>query len=194
MIVTAIGDKGTGKSRAVRQLVARRLEQWRTSCAVVHDPAEQWRGGSVFATVAAVRAYLKAKGSLPRLVIVRQDSPHRVCRLAWDLGNLTCVIDEFDSVCTAKRWAKDEWISQVNCGAARALAHYGRHRGVDLMGGFRFTRNVNEDIPGLADYVLIMRHSPGALYDVRALAQRFGVDYSQAATQINDHECLVWGK
>lgn len=194
MLVIALGDKGTGKSRAIRTLVAARLASSTLCSAVVHDPNEQWSGGAVFGTVAEVRAHIRAKGSIPRLVLVRRDTPHRVCRLAWDIGDTTCVVDELDTVCTAKAWSKKEEIPEFECGAARALAHYGRHRNVDLLGSFRFTRNVNEDIPGLADFVVLMRHSEGGLFDVRLLAQRFGEAYAEQVTQLDDHECIVWSK
>lgn len=116
-------------------------------------------------------------------MLIRRDSADAVCQLAWDIRNVTCVIDELDQICTAKRWTSD---------AARNLAHYGRHRGVDLFGAFRFTRNVNEDLPGLADFVFLLRHSAAALYDIRTLQQRFGHELASQTVQLRDHEAVVW--
>lgn len=128
----------------------------------------------------------------PRVTVIRADTADAVCRLAWDTGNTTCVIDELDAVCTAKRWSQEERLDSVNCGAARALAHYGRHRGVDLFGSFRFTRNVNEDLPALADFVFLLRHSAAAAYDIRTIRLRFGDAYADEVIAMAPHETLIW--
>lgn len=192
MVILALGQVGSGKSRLLRMLTAGRLTRFPQCSAVVHDPNEQWQGGHPFGTVAEARAYIQKRGAVPRLLLVRRDSASRVCRLAWDIGSTTCVIDELDTVCSAKRWSDEEKISEYGKGAAYCLAHYGRHRQVDLFGSFRSTRNVNEDLPGRANYVFVMRHSAGARFDLLMLGQRFGESYAGEAVNLEDHECLVW--
>lgn len=192
MLLFNLGDKGTGKSRLLRQLAWGRLERFPTCSVLVHDPNDQWAKGKAFTNAAAVRAHLKKHGTIPRLTLIKRDTPHRVARLAWDVGTTTCVIDELDTVCTTKSWSQEEWIDEVECGAARALAHYGRHRGVDLWGGFRFTRNVNEDLPGLADFIFLFRHNDAAMADLELLRRRFNPAVADAVLEMEDHECIVW--
>lgn len=185
MLVMALGQAGTGKSRLLRQLAWGRLAS-STQCSIlVHDPFKQWRGGEVFATCREARRAIAERRRLPRLTLVRADSADAVCRLAWDIGQITCVIDELDQVCSSKRWVSE---------AARQIVHYGRHREVDLFGSFRFTRNVNEDIPSRANYIFLMRHSGAALADLELLRRRLGAAYADTVTTLVDHECLVWSE
>lgn len=183
MIVLALGQKGSGKSRLLRMLAAARLQRWQTSSVLVHDAQAQYEGGKAFERADDVRRYIQANGSRPRLMLVRQDDAANVCQLAWELGQVTCVIDELDLVCKAKVWESD---------AARSIAHYGRHRQVDLFGSFRFTRNINEDLPALADFIFLMRHSGAALYDLRTIRQRFGDAYAREVVNLQNHEAIVW--
>lgn len=163
-------------------LVNARLRKWLASWAVVHDPHAQWRA-QAFATVADVRAHLTERGSLPRLIAVRADEAENVASFAYELGTCTLVLDELDLACNGKSWAAP---------SVRQVVHYGRHRRVDLLGAFRFTRNVNEDLPSLADYVFVLRHSAAATYDLRTLEQRFGTTVAERATTIADHHCMIW--
>lgn len=142
----------------------------------------QWQGGTAYNLARDVEQ-AAATRTLPRLCIVRQDSADNVCKTAWKLGTVTLVIDELDHVCTAKKWASP---------VAHDIAHYGRHRRVDLFGSFRSTRNVNEDFPLLADYVLLMHHSSAALYDVRTLGHRFGRENAEQTLTLPPHRGLIW--
>ena len=115
-------------------------------------------------------------------MLVRADTPDAVCGLAWDLRRITCVIDELDLCCSQKKWSSP---------MARELAHYGRHRQVDLFGSFRFTRNINEDLPALADFVFLLRHSAKARFDLLAIQQRFGADAARTVVMMPDHHAVV---
>ncbi len=191
MIVINLGLPGTGKTRLSRQLAAGRLRRWPTCSVLVHDPAEQWRGGRAFNRADDVRAYIERTGKRPRLIRVRFDTASAVCKLAWDLGCITLVLDEMDTLCTNKAWSGEDEVPEFSCGAGRAIVHYGRHRNVDLIGSFRSTRGVNEDIPGFARFIFVFRHDDKGMADVDLLRRRFGDDFAEAAVRLDDHECLV---
>lgn len=154
----------------------------------MHDaqgPEGQWRGGVEFDRAAHVTEYVRDTGKRPRLMRVREAGAagaDATCQLALSLGTLTLVLDEVDLVCRRKQWYSD---------AAENIAHRGRHWNVDLFGAFRFTRNVNEDLPGLTDYWFVFKHKGSALYDLRLLQARFGSEVEAAARDMEPHECVV---
>lgn len=126
---------------------------------------------------------MRANKTVPGVTVIRRDDADRVARLALELRDVTLVLDELDMVCGGKRWLSD---------ATREIVHYGRHLRISLMGGFRRTQNVHEDLISQCDAAFIFRHSESAPRDVSALADRFGQDYADRAMTLEPMQFLVW--
>lgn len=150
-----------------------------------HDPAAQITHPNALLvdTVSQGVERIRALKGLPRLVIVRRDTADNVARMALKLGRVTVVFDELDQVCRGKSWLSD---------AAREIVHYGRHSQIALLGCFRRTANVHEDILSQAHAAFIFRHSEASKPDCDALRGRFGDDVALAATQLEPMRFLVW--
>ncbi len=185
MIGLFLGKKGSGKSTALRRLGHRAHLEPESRCLVWHDPSGQLEvpRALVRDTAAEVRAWCRENRTLPRLIIIRRDTADRVAQFALELRGVTLVLDELDQVCGGKRW-----LSQ----AAQEIVHYGRHLQISLLGGFRRTQNVHEDLISQADVAFIFRHSTSAPRDIDALADRFGTDYAERAKTLDPMQFLVW--
>lgn len=154
-------------------------------CLVWHDPGAQLsvpRALTVETTDDA-RAWISARGTLPRLTVVRRDTADRVAQLALSLKSVTLILDELDQVCAGKRWLSE---------AARDIVHYGRHLRVALMGTFRRTQNVHEDLIAMADTAFIFRHSSGSPRDIDAVKDRFGSEYAEVAQRLEPMQFVTW--
>ena len=128
-------------------------------------------------------AWIRDHNSVPRLIVIRQDTADRVAQLAVRLKDITVVFDELDQLCAGKRWQSV---------AAREIVHYGRHLRIGVLGSFRRTQNVHEDLLSSADAVFLFRHSDGSVRDVDAVKDRFGERYAEIVTRLEDKQFVVW--
>lgn len=178
-IVLSIGKKGSGKSALLRKLVWAVLQEHRAPKPLVffHDPQAQIRG-DVFTSTQAWRS----SATVPALSVFRGVDVEDLAQLARDVGDVTLVLDELDLVSNDKRWAAP---------TVKQLVHYGRHYRVSLFGGFRRTQNVPEDILSQADHIFLFKHEQRAVYDLRAVAARFGDSYAALVQRLEPGQFVV---
>lgn len=178
-IVLSIGKKGSGKSALLRKLVWRVLQEHQRPRPLVffHDPQAQIRG-TVFTSTTAWRS----SPAIPALSVFRGVEVEDLAQLARDVGDVTLVLDELDLVSNDKKWQAP---------TVKQLVHYGRHFRVNLFGGFRRSQNVPEDILSQADFVFLFQHEKRAIYDVRAVAARFGDACAAAVVALEPLQFIV---
>lgn len=124
----------------------------------------------------------RASPTIPPLSVFRGVEVEDLAQLARDVGDVTLVLDELDLVSQDKRWTAP---------TVRQLVHYGRHYRVNLLGGFRRTANVPEDILSQADHVFLFKHEQRAIYDVRTIRDRFGQVYADAVVQLQPMQFVI---
>jgi DNA helicase HerA-like ATPase len=76
--------------------------------------------------------------------------------------------------------------------AVRKIIHEGRHYGVSLMGTFRRTSNVAEDLISQCDHVFLFRTTPTCPQDLVTIRQRFGEPYAAAVSSLDVRKFLHW--
>lgn len=150
-----------------------------------HDPSAGLvvSGALICKRITDAEDFIRARRQVPRMIIVREDTADRVAQLALRLGDCLLVLDELDQVCAGKRWLSD---------AARDIVHYGRHKRIALMGGFRRTQNVHEDLLSQAHAAFVFRHSSASPRDVDALRDRLGRDFAARAVELEPMQFMVW--
>lgn len=124
----------------------------------------------------------------PYLSIFRGEvDPEDIAALALKVGRVTCVFDELDQA-----FANKAFITGARQSSIRRIIHEGRHSGVSLMGGFRRTANVSEDLVSQCDYVLLFRTNPTSPGDLEAIEKRFGLSYAAAVQHLAMGQFVVW--
>lgn len=160
-----------------------------------HDPKEgvSAPAGSVFHSVEAWR---KAK-RVPALSVFRSiPDLNELARLACEVGDVTLVIDEIDRASDGKGWYASKHLVTPDCrdGAwVKRIVHETRHYRVNLWGGCRRFANVPEDLVTQADVVLLFHHDEKSIYDLRAIAQRFGPQVAEALPRLAVGEFILQG-
>lgn len=148
-----------------------------------HDPQAQISDarGRIYTSV---HAWIQ--DTHPRLLSIFRDvDAESVAALALELGNVTLVLDEMDEAFRDKRYASPN-------SSVRRLIHYGRHHRVCLMGAFRRTPNVSEDLVSQCDRALLFRMSPSCPQDILTVRQRFGDPCADAVQTLDFGQFVCW--
>lgn len=117
------------------------------------------------------------------LSVFREVELESVAALALKVRGITLVADELDRACSGKRWLSP---------STQRIVHEGRHFRVSLMGGFRRTANVSEDLLSQVDYAFLFRLSGASPADVDTVKRRFGEGYAAAAMDLKPGEIVLW--
>jgi len=144
-----------------------------------HDPNEGLKTSDNLFT--SINAW-KERAKLPILSVFRGVDVEKIGQAALLLGNCTVVLDEFDRAAFNKKWVSP---------SIRHIVHEGRHRRVNLMGTFRRTANVPEDLLSQADVVFLLKHSAQSPYDLMAIDRRFGPKYAQIVQGLGFGEFII---
>ena len=117
------------------------------------------------------------------LSVFRECDVEEVAALALRVRNVTLVVDELDRACALKRWTAP---------SVARIVHEGRHFRVSLMGTFRRTSNVSEDLLSQVDYAFLFRQSGASPSDLQTLRQRFGDAIAHQVEALDDGQFTVW--
>jgi hypothetical protein len=180
-ITIALGKKGSGKSALLRKICSHALGQ--KAALFFHDPLAQISpaGGRIYTS-----AHQWARDPRPlHLSIFRDVDTETVARLALSVGDVTLVLDEMDEGFRDKRYASPD-------SALRRIIHYGRHHRVCLLGAFRRTPNVSEDLVSQCDRAFLFHTPSSCPHDLITIRQRFGEGVADAVQRLDFGQCLMW--
>jgi hypothetical protein len=158
----------------------------RQKCVIFyHDPQCQIsdHAGRVYESIGA----WVADTAPARLSIFRGVDAESVAELALAARDVTLVLDEMDEAFSNKRFH-----AGPDKSAIRRVIHYGRHHRVSLMGGFRRTANVSEDVLSQCDRVFLFRGTTACPSDTEALLKRFGKPTAQLVQQLKFGQFTMW--
>lgn len=179
MISLALGKKGSGKTALIRKLAFRALQAKRAI--YYHDPQHQINSalGKVYTSAAAWAADPRP----PFLSIFRECEIEEVAQLALRVRDVTVVLDEMDRAFSQKKWLSP---------STQRIVHEGRHYRVSLLGTFRRTANVSEDVLSQTDYAFLFRTSSTSPYDLQTIDRRFGSSIAEQVQSLGMGEFVVW--
>ena len=179
MIALALGKKGAGKTALIRKIAARVHVVKRPI--FYHDPQHQIDAGQ--GKVYTSAAEWVCDPAPAYLSIFRECEVEEPAELAIRLRDVTLVVDEMDRACNAKKWLAP---------SVRKIVHEGRHYRVSLLGTFRRTTNVSEDLLSQVDYVFLFRTSPTSPGDIVTIRHRFGEAVAERVQTLEDGQFTVW--
>jgi hypothetical protein len=189
MIALFLGKKGSRKSALLRKICWRALQQ--RAVILFHDP--QCNLNDAAGKVYAPRAdgmhpvsQFAADTDPAYCNIFRGCEAEDVAALALKLGRCTLVLDEMDQVFSHKGY-----IAGADS-AVRKIIHEGRHYGVCLMGTFRRTASVSEDLVSQCDYVFLFRTTATAPQDIVTIRQRFGEAFANVVPTLDVGKFVIW--
>jgi len=180
MIAIALGKKGMGKSALIRKLVCRLTAQRRAT--FFHDPQEQVSTANVGRVYTSIGQW-RADARPTYLSVFREVELEEVAALALQVRDVTLAADELDRATNGKSWLSP---------STKRIVHEGRHYRVSLLGAFRRTANVSEDMLSQTDYAALFHTSAGSPYDLQAIGKRFGPAYAEAVTTLENGQFVVW--
>jgi hypothetical protein len=186
VIVTLTGQQGSGKTTKAKTLVARCRR------ALFVDPEGKWpalEGDVVVRSAAQLIDHMGAIGAsdpaVPFRVIYRGEDVERMAdqgpAIAFALGNLTLVCDEYAWLCTAQ---------YIPLPLKRCI-QFGRERFISMVGTTREPQEVHNLLFSQANVVYIYRTAPGL--GLARLRKWYGVDVANKAPVLEIHHALSYG-
>lgn len=160
-----------------------------------HDPKEgvSAPASSVFHSVEAWR---RAK-QVPALSVFRSiPDLNELAMLACEVKDVTLIFDEIDRACDDKGWYASKHLITSDCRDGRwvkRIVNETRHYRVDLWGGCRRFSNIPEDLIAGADVTLLFHQDADAVYDLQAIARRFGPATAEALPGLGVGEFITKG-
>ena len=179
-VILVIGKRGSGKSWLVKKLIEdhRRL--------LVYDIMSEYTGGIVFGTETGLdfnlfwgHVYKKDFSLIYRPVQPKQEID-LLARLVFALGNMTFVVEEIDSICSA--YDLPETFSRI---IAR-----GRHRNITLIGVTPAPFGIHRDLTRQAKEIYVFStNEPRDRFYFRSL---LGKEIESKLDALGQYEYVKW--
>lgn len=179
-VTIVIGKRGSGKSYLVKKMIAdhRRL--------LVYDIMSEYTGGIVFGpeTIREFAAFWRHVYKKDFRFIYRPVQPKQeidyLARLVFALGNLTFVVEEIDSICTA--YDLPETFSRI---IAR-----GRHRNITLIGVTPAPFGIHRDLTRQAKEIYVF--STNEPRDRIYLRNLLGQEIDSKLDALEQYQFIKW--
>jgi len=179
-VILIIGKRGSGKSYLVKKMIAelRRL--------LVYDIMSEYRGGIVFGTETMTEfrsfwgwTYKKDFRFIYRPIQPKEEIDY-LARLVFALGNMTFVVEEIDSICSA--YDLPETFSKI---IAR-----GRHRNISLIGVTPAPFGIHRDLTRQAKEIYVFdTNEPRDRVYLRGL---LGKEIDSKLDALGQYEYVKW--
>jgi hypothetical protein len=181
VVIGCVGLRGSGKSTALREIMACR------SRLVVVDVMGEHRFGEVVSDLEDAFEVLDAVRGRENFAVTiqpgRGDLAHvvdEVCDYVFEMGHLALALEEVPAYATASSMPQN----------LEALARMGRHRDVDLMyTGQRFAELPRRLTATTDFFVLFGQREPG---DLNALAERVGRAVAEQVERLPLHSRVLF--
>ncbi len=172
-----VGEAGTGKTHWLNRLIQAHRHPRRRFW--IYAPWGGFRGVPVRSV-----SELRRLPTLPPVVVVTGGDPVQLLEAALDVGSVTVVIDEVQSLApaTIKRWPRGHPLWQV--------LFEGRHSRVMLWGATQFPLNVSASLRDAAFWVVAFRLCDP--YQLQYLSRRCSAAVARDVAQLTGHEHIVW--